>query len=162
MQLGLDTLPTYGIMHGIDRTQIREYIDFLVDKGYLLLTEDEYPVLRTTDKAKEVLFRGEKVVYASKKPAAQKSSPGRKRSDAAPAQPEPVLLDSLKALRTRLAQQEQVPAYIVFSNASLADMAARQPQTLEEFLQVSGVGMVKAQRYGEAFLEEIRRWKADE
>ena len=69
------------------------------------------------------------------------------------------LLAALKALRFRLAQEAGVPAYIVFSNASLADMAALRPLDMEEFLQVSGVGKVKAERYGEAFLKAIRDWR---
>jgi len=54
-----------------------------------------------------------------------------------------------------------VPVYIVFSNATLADMAARQPRSPAEFLRVTGVGEVKAARYGQVFLEEIRRWMGE-
>ena len=61
----------------------------------------------------------------------------------------------LKAVRNRIAQRENVPGYIVFSNAALADMAARRPRTIDQFLEVSGVGQVKAARYGEAFLSAI-------
>ena len=62
-------------------------------------------------------------------------------------------MEQLKALRMKLAQAEKVPAYIVFSNATLEDMARREPKTMEEFLQVSGVGAYKAERYGDAFLK---------
>ena len=65
------------------------------------------------------------------------------------------LLTALKALRTRLAKEEKVPAYVIFSNTTLEDMAAKQPKTMEQFLNVSGVGAVKAERYGNAFLEAI-------
>lgn len=73
-------------------------------------------------------------------------------------QEETALLKALKATRTRLAQAEGVPAYIVFSNAALADMAAKAPRTMDAFLEVSGVGQVKASRYGDAFLETIQRY----
>ena len=63
-------------------------------------------------------------------------------------------------MRFRLAQEAGVPAYMIFSNAVLADMAALRPMNLEEFLQVSGVGKVKAERYGSAFLEAVRNWRA--
>lgn len=66
------------------------------------------------------------------------------------------LVGELKALRTRLAQAEHVPAYIICTNAALTDMAAKLPTTMEELLEVSGVGAVKAARYGEAFLDVIR------
>ena len=65
----------------------------------------------------------------------------------------------MEKLAERLAASGGVPAYVVFSNASLADMAARQPASMEEFLEVSGVGEVKAQRYGRDFLEAIAEWK---
>mgnify|MGYP002230630484 FL=1 len=58
----------------------------------------------------------------------------------------------------QLAQKEGVPAYIVFSNAALLDMAARRPRSMAEFLAVSGVGQVKARRYGAQFLRAIRIW----
>ena len=52
-----------------------------------------------------------------------------------------------------------MPAYVVFSNATLADMAAKAPQTMDDFLDVSGVGEIKAARYGEAFLKVIAGWE---
>ena len=78
--------------------------------------------------------------------------------DAAAAKPQEAagdLFTALKAVRTQVAQAEHVPAYIVFSNATLADMAAKTPRTMEDFLQVSGVGEAKAGRYGQAFLAAI-------
>ena len=71
----------------------------------------------------------------------------------------PALLADLKALRTTLAKKDQVPAYVIFSNATLEDMAKKQPKTMAEFLTVSGVGAVKAQRYGDAFLGELKKHK---
>ena len=65
------------------------------------------------------------------------------------------MIAALKALRLRLAREENVPAYVIFSNATLSDMAARQPRTDAEFRAVSGVGQKKAERYGSLFLAEI-------
>ena len=68
-----------------------------------------------------------------------------------------------RALRAAIAAAEGVPAYVVFSNATLADMAAKAPRTMEDFLEVSGVGEIKAARYGEAFLKAIAAYEeADE
>ena len=82
----------------------------------------------------------------------------KRRPEAAP--PDAGLLGALKALRLRLAQRERLPAYIIFTNAALSDMAARRPATMEEFLAVPGVGEKKAQRYGQAFLEAIQAYEA--
>ena len=159
IQLGLDKLPTYGIMRDTDSAQIRDYIDCLIHAGYLCLSGDDYPVLRMTKQARRVLFHGEKVVYARRAQSRfEKMASSRKESKTIPAQADEDLFAALKALRTKLAQEENVPAYIIFSNAALADMTVKQPQSMAEFLRVSGVGEVKAARYGQAFLEEIFTW----
>ena len=67
------------------------------------------------------------------------------------------LLAELKALRNRLAAEAHVPAYAVFSDATLRDMCAKRPATPEEFLEVSGVGEYKLRRYGKEFLRVLRR-----
>lgn len=65
------------------------------------------------------------------------------------------LFAALKAVRMTIARQENVPAYVVFSNATLMDMADKAPCSMVEFLEVSGVGEVKAERYGQTFLDAI-------
>ena len=172
LQLGLDKLSTYGIMHGVDQKQLREYVEFLIDSGYLYLTQGEYPVLRATPQAREVLFHGETVEYSRRVPSVQeKKLPTSRRKKAAAEPVEQVALDpqgqqeaanlfeALRDLRNELSQKQNIPAYLIFTNASLTDMAARQPDTMEEFLQVSGVGEYKAKRYGKVFLDRIAAWK---
>ena len=162
LQYGLDEFSTYGIMHDIDRMKIREYIDFLITKGYLFLTDGEYPVLRATQDANRVLFQKEKVIYTGKKVAMHPNKLSKKNDARESSVSESDLLSRLKALRTKVAHQENVPAYIIFSNAALTDMASKQPRTLQEFLQVSGVGAIKTERYGEIFINEINKWKGGE
>jgi len=70
-------------------------------------------------------------------------------------EPDAELLERLKELRRRLAGRRHVPAYVVFNDATLVEMAALKPATPDELLQVNGVGQVKLERYGEAFLREI-------
>ena len=159
-QLGLDGLSTYGIMADTDRSKIREYIDALVEQGYLAQTTGSFPVLQTTERAWEVL-RGEVRVTYSKR-IEQAEAPTRQRSkDRRNDTPDGGLYEALRNLRTELARAEGVPAYVVFSNATLADMAVKRPTSMDEFLDVSGVGEYKATRYGRAFLEAIRKWEAN-
>jgi ATP-dependent DNA helicase RecQ len=68
------------------------------------------------------------------------------------------LLAELKALRSRLANERRVPAYVVFSDATLVEMATRRPSSQAELLAVSGVGTTKLERYGEVFLATIARF----
>jgi ATP-dependent DNA helicase RecQ len=79
------------------------------------------------------------------------------RAEAAVAQDDP-LLQALKRLRTWLAKHEGVPAYVIFSDRSLNDMAASRPRTLQDMRGVHGVGQAKLDRYGEAFLQVVNEY----
>jgi ATP-dependent DNA helicase RecQ len=72
------------------------------------------------------------------------------------------LYERLRKFRTAIAMEAGIPAFMVFSNATLMDMARRKPLDMDRMLRVSGVGQVKAERYGQEFLEEIRRWMEEQ
>jgi ATP-dependent DNA helicase RecQ len=67
------------------------------------------------------------------------------------------LLEALKALRTRLAQEQKIPAYVVFSDRTLAELATHRPQSPRAFREIHGVGDAKLERYGAAFLEVVQQ-----
>ncbi|MCL1974885.1 MAG: DNA helicase RecQ [Firmicutes bacterium] len=163
LQLKLDALPTYGIMRNTPRQTIREYIEQLIAQGYIAITEDEYPVLHLTALAPEVLFSGKRVSMAvlAEQVADDiaRKKPAKHRESAINREPDEVLLAALKDLRKKLAIKAGVPAYIIFSNATLVDMASKKPNTLPAFLEVSGVGLVKTARYGKAFLSLIQEYE---
>jgi len=154
-RLRLNEQPAYGMLSDVKEQRIREMINFLVINGYLSITNDEYPVVRLGANADEVLYEDrqlemkliKELEFGSKKPA----SKGKAGSDTA----HPKLFDRLSELRTKLAQRQGVPSYVVFSNATLTDMCARLPQTDSELLQVSGVGQTKLQKYGKEFIDVI-------
>ncbi len=85
------------------------------------------------------------------------AEPVRRAPPVVPEGAEPLLAE-LKALRSRLANDRRVPAYVVFSDATLVEMAARKPQTHAEMLAISGVGTTKLERYGDLFLGVIGRF----
>ena len=153
--LGLDKLSTYGLMSQLKAGRVRELMECLELEGCLWVNP-AHSTLEPAGRARELLFEGGTLSMPVRKDRVQE----RSRPDIPPAGPEG-LVNALKALRFRLAQAEGVPAYIVFSNAALADMAARRPRTMEAFLEVSGVGRVKAAKYGEAFLRVIKDWAGD-
>lgn len=165
LQKGLDQLPTYGLMQDVPEPRLRTYMDALVEQGYLMRSDGQYPVLHLSPRAGGVLFHGESVGLVEHKPSAEwaETSGRRSKRKAAPAAPASTgLYGALCALRTSLAKQNGVPPYMIFSNAALNDMAARRPQNLQEFLEVSGVGDVKAKKYGDAFLQAIRDYRDSE
>ena len=160
LSLGLDQLTTYGLMRTATRPRIREYIAILADGGYVRV-DPEYLSLELTELSADVLFHGETVVMPVKDSdlTAEPAKKGEKRSRQLMAG-ESELFTVLRNVRTRLAREENVPAYVIFSNASLADMAEKTPHTIPEFLTVSGVGEVKASRYGETFLAAIAAYES--
>ena len=164
LELGLNTLSTYGLLKELPAEQVRAYIDRLEDEGYLR-TNPDYLTLEPASSASSVLFGGQKIslsVRVEDKPkgaAKGKKNAGSGKNKAAVSVPAPVgntdLFSALKAVRMQIAQEENVPAYLVFTNAALTDMAAKRPHTMEEFLEVSGVGEKKAAQYGAVFLKAI-------
>ncbi|MEA4965030.1 MAG: DNA helicase RecQ [Oscillospiraceae bacterium] len=157
LELGLDQLTTYGLMKGTRKSQVRELVEALEAQDYLR-TDPTHGGVELTQKAGNVLFRNEKVEMTRREPSAPEKRRGKKAVPVS-LEGENDLFTALKALRFQLAQQENVPAYIIFSNTCLADMAEKAPKTRIEFLEVSGVGEVKADRYGKAFLDEIARYE---
>jgi len=69
------------------------------------------------------------------------------------------LLDALKALRKGIASKKSVPAYVIFTDATLIDMCKKCPETPDEMLEVSGVGRTKLEKFGKQFLEEIAKFR---
>lgn len=155
-RLGLDKQSTYALMMEYRESQLREIIDYLEFEGYIESRGFEYPVLALTSEAGSVLF-GEKTIVM--KQAAQKESNRRrvekvKQIDAA----DRSLFAALKALRRTIADEKNIPAYIVFSDATLVDMCKICPRTRLEMLKVSGVGQVKLNLYGDQFLKVLRSY----
>ena len=157
--LGLDKLSTFGLMAQLSAGRVRELMAYLELEGFLR-TNPAHSTLEPAGKARSLLFAGERLSMPLRKDRVREKKPASKGT-ALPEAGEERLLAALRTLRARLAQAEGVPAYIVFSNAALASMARRAPRTMEAFLEVSGVGRVKAAKYGEAFLRVIQECSAN-
>ena len=159
-ELGLEDLPTYGLMRDLPAGRIRELLELLEAGGYLQ-TDPVHGGVDTTPQAAEVLFHGQRVeVSVKRQPLQEQPARGRAKAKAErPKKAEDDLLAALKALRLRLSQEQHIPAYIICTNATLLDMAARRPRTIEELLEVSGIGQAKAERFGDAFLKELEHYE---
>jgi ATP-dependent DNA helicase RecQ len=166
LEAGLDTLSTYGIMADTDARRIREIMDFLIGNAYLSSVDGEYPVVEEGPLAGKVVFEKQPLAMMlskEKEPAAvpaRGAGYGAERgvSEAAGAFAfDELLFMKLKELRRDLARRAQLPAYIIFSDATLHSMCLKRPETVQALLEVPGVGQVKAERYGQAFLALIRQ-----
>ena len=146
-------LSTYGI--GKDRSQDewRVLARSLIHQGLVEEATDGYSVLRLNDLSWEVLRKQRPVMIAITPAKAEKGSLEAVPANAIETE---ALYDRLQKLRKRLADEQFVPPYVVFPNSSLKLMAQLQPQTLEQFSQISGVGARKLDQYGDEFLAEIQ------
>ena len=152
---GHDTLSTYGLLSGETKRVVRDWIEQLVAQGYIQKT-GEYNVLNVTVRGWHVL-KGKETPRLLK--PAKKGAKAPRLSKTAKDSWEGVdkgLFEVLRTLRREIADKMHVPAYIVFGDAALRDMARRKPSTLEAFLDVSGVGQKKSEQHGAIFLAAIK------
>lgn len=145
-------LSTHGIMKNYSIQQIRDILSSLVAHRYIGVTE--FRGLYPTSKAKKILL-GE-AALSIKERFYKESRSTQVRRVSSPVNED--LFDALRKIRMELAQAEQVPAYVIFSNKSLEDMASRLPRNIDEFLLVEGVGPVKADKYSGHFLPVIQKF----
>jgi ATP-dependent DNA helicase RecQ len=149
-----DQLSTYGILKETARPVVRDWIEQLAEQEYLVRV-GEYGVLKLTAKAARVL-RGEErpLLLESRK----KKVPPKKSAveDDSWAGVDRKLFDRLRKMRLELARRNNIPAYVVFGDVTLRELARKRPITPEALLGVSGVGLKKLDQYGEMILEVIR------
>jgi ATP-dependent DNA helicase RecQ len=164
-QLGHDRLEAYAALRGEKKSQVRAWIDQLMAQGHLARSDDEYPTLLITESGRRAL-RGDIVpallTTAGKAPVAIEPLPVRPQkpegaADRAAGLPDVALFETLRALRRKVAEERGVPPYLIFSDASLRDMARVRPLTLEQFRDVKGVGDWKLATFGERFVAALRQ-----
>jgi ATP-dependent DNA helicase RecQ len=146
------SLSVYGIGKHLGLNEWRDVARALLHQGLMTQSQDGYAVVSLNEASWQVL-RGERMVQVG-----ESVKPARSRKGARPAATggDDELFQALRTLRKRLADEAGMPPYIIFNDASLRDMAQRQPTTLEEFAGIAGVGQAKLTRYGEQFVELIR------
>lgn len=162
---GMDQNPYYGSCKETPVYQLRQIMNFLLVENYLILTDAQYPVLELSERSREVLEGAPVRMKAAKeRPGKNVDKKGKQRKTPLDegGDVDISLFEKLRALRLEIARKEKIPPYIVFSDKTLAQMSRLHPTTKEELMTVSGVGEVKYQRYGEAFLEVLRAEKRGE
>jgi ATP-dependent DNA helicase RecQ len=154
-----ETLSTYGIGREIPREDWREIGRQLVQAGFAQISEDNFQTIGLTD-AGRAFLRGSEPLFLTRPPRRPEkgaSSPAKvARSGEIPC--DEGLFQALRELRKRLADQRNVPPFVIFGDKTLRYLALRYPATAEEFLTIPGVGVQKLTDYGELFLAEIASW----
>lgn len=142
-----DELSTYGLMKEYSDIDLRHYIEMLLELGYLARSEGEYPVIQWTNKStlvtsgKEQVFLRRKIQSNSRKELAVEYDKD--------------LFAQLSSLRQQWAQKMGVPAYVIFGDRTLIEMATMYPMTQAGFLLMNGAGPIKWEKYGQSFLDAI-------
>ena len=146
----MDEENTYGLLRDMTQKEVRDRIRFLIDEGVLALSSGPYPVVLLGEKAEDAVLGGLYMrTVKEERPAARRPIP--EELDGAQAE----LFGRLRALRAQLARRQGVPAYAVFSDKTLRELAVVRPRTIDELKSVSGIGDAKARRYGKQFLAEL-------
>lgn len=141
-QWHFERLPTYGLMKDWSQKEVVQLIDYLTAAGFLTPTEGQFPMLKVSATGVEVLLGKQKVT--------------RKQTTVKTIVENTELFEQLRRLRTELAQAQNLPPYVIFSDKTLQELAEKQPQTTLDFLQIKGVGQNKLEKYGTAFLEILK------
>ena len=155
IDLKLDHLSTYGLMKDTSENQIRQMIEFMLAEGYLEQEGDKYPVLKLGFRAYDLLQPEASLKMNLVK---ERDVPKAKSTQVKDDVKNPALFAELQVLRRRHADEQRVPAYVVFTDASLREMTSRLPQTDEEFLAIPGIGEAKLEKYGDDFLGAIKEF----
>ena len=168
-QLGHQRLAAYGSLREEKRAQVRAWIDQLTAQGHLARSDDDYPTLAITPRGAAVL-RGEATaaplssMVAPRAPARTSATPAAApgaRSAATAGEGADVadetVFEALRRLRRTIADERGVPPYVIFSDASLREMARARPASLGELREVKGVGDWKLETFGDRFLAAVRQ-----
>ena len=165
-ELGMTEYASYGALKNLSEARIRELINLMITEGYLYQTKAQYSVLRIgdigpllNDDAQIILKVDRQETEPEKKSKSAKAM--RKKMAGELTSQGSELFELLRKLRTEIASEEGVPPYIIFSDKTLIDMCIKLPENEEQFLDVSGVGAHKLEKYGDRFLRVIREFKGN-
>ncbi|RKJ46300.1 DNA helicase RecQ [bacterium 1XD42-8] len=154
-QYHLDKNPYYNQLPAVPVYKLRQILQYLLMEEYLMLTNEEYSILKLTKKSMEV-FQEDAFIsmkMAKERGIVQKKARGEKEEDLR--SEDERLFAELRNLRMELAREAKVPPYIIFSDKSLRMMCRIRPRSRGEMLSISGVGEYKYEKYGEKFLNII-------
>lgn len=149
LQFKFDQLSTYGILKMYSEKQLTERIQFLVAEDLLTTVEGQYPTLKLNSQSVAIL-KGERKVWV-----ANVVIPVQEVTDV-----NGELFEVLRTLRRSIAEEEKMPPYVIFTDATLKEICRYNPQTKEAMLAIKGIGEVKFEKYGVLFMEAMRAWHA--
>lgn len=146
---GFESLSTYGLLKEMTIKDVTNFIEYMIAEELLAVNQGSMPTVYVSAKGKEVLLGKRKVerrgVVVTKQIV--ETDP---------------LFEELRIIRKQLADQSNVPPFVIFSDKSLKDMCAKKPTNSQEFLEVNGVGENKLEKYGEVFIKAILEYQTNQ
>ncbi len=157
---GFQQKTSFGLLGDFSGNEIRDMLRQAIDDGFLQQSEGQYPVVKLTAMGQDVLAGNRKVVQERMitPPQEDMMVPKKKRKQENPFIDEEALrplFDALRAVRYEMAKKEHIPPFVIFSDATLWEMASQQPRTLEDMATIKGVGEFKLNKYGKQFIHAI-------
>ncbi len=149
LQADLHKLTTYGLLKAEGSGYVSGVMRSLMDAGLVVTEQGEFPVVTLSQKGEKVMQGN--VPYRLVWPKARESAPVELKDEGF----DPQIYTRLRDLRAKIAKAEDVPAYCILSNKSLEGLCRYRPRNTDELISVPGIGEVKAQRYGRAFLDAL-------
>lgn len=148
----LKNISTFALMKEKNTKYIKDLIGVLIADGYIKVSGFKYPILKLNEKSKEVLFSKKKIYIRDLKEENKKENIDKFNGNF---DYDIDLFNNLKKLRLEISKKRNIPPFIVFSDASLIDMARLKPKNERDFLKIKGVGEKKLSQYGDLFIEKI-------
>ncbi|HIO93104.1 MAG TPA: DNA helicase RecQ [Leucothrix mucor] len=152
-----DQLAVWGLGQDLKQVQWRGLFRQLIAQGYLRIDMERYGALELTEKSRPVL-RGEETIYARKYNKKTTVSKSKNDKDVSLRLADQDLYDALRAKRLEIAEEQGVPSFVIFHDATLMEMARKRPQTADTFKYISGIGDTKLSRYGEVFMDIVKQF----
>ena len=151
------SLPTYGVGNNQDKNYWQNLLRQLIINGFLSESDGEFSVLKLNEESNQVLFKGKKVSFKKVKEQAKAVTVEEMETDYSTPDfdSNEELFAELRTLRREIAERENVPPYVIFSDATLLELSTYLPNSKKELNQISGFGAFKIEKYGELFLPTI-------
>ncbi|WP_156488413.1 DNA helicase RecQ [Fictibacillus phosphorivorans] len=148
LDFGFQKLPTYGMMKEKSIKEVTDLIEFFISQEVIAVEHGTFPTLYVKEKGKEILMGKEQIMRKEAVVTKQVAV-------------DDPLFEELRNVRKVIAEQENVPPFVIFADTALKDMCVKLPETRDEFLNVTGVGKSKLEKYGERFISAISDYLAE-
>src|SRR5690625_1357128 len=150
MSFKMNSLSTYGILAAYTEKELTERIHFLIAEQFLAMEEGKFPTLKLNKNSVDVL-KGKRTVWMYTAPIPTSEAADYHEG----------LFSVLRQLRKKVADEKNVPPYVLFSDATLRDLCRYFPESMEDMLQIKGIGKKKYEQYGELFMHTIQKWRKE-